>query len=70
VGTEANVMEASVKWIRDWSRPPLWFGSSSLLEACLLYHHLTPLTTIFFHGSLFFLALQLIGAFDFCPYDL
>jgi len=31
---------------------------------------LTPLTTIFFHGSLFFLALQLIGAFDFCPYDL
>ena len=34
MGTGANVMEASVKWIRDWSRPPLWFGSSSLLQAC------------------------------------
>ena len=69
MGTGANVMEASVKWIRDWSRPPLWFGSSSLLQACCTNTR-RLLTTIFSYGSLFFSALQLIGAFDFCLHDL
>ena len=63
IGVSVNGFAVAPSHLFGLAVPRCCFESS-------LYQHLRLLTTIFFHGSLFFSVLQLFGAFDFCLHDL